>query len=89
LLEASLMAAQSLEDKFREIILRWIESIQRNILWLLSVIRDASLVIARASYSVMLIMGVILWAAGIQRYMARRLIVGGAIIALVTEILLG
>jgi len=84
-----LTVSQSLEERFRQVILEWVEAVERNILWLLSVVRDASLIVARASYSVMLILGVILWAAGVQRYLARRLIIGGSILALVTEILLG
>ncbi|MCS7363890.1 MAG: hypothetical protein NDF54_00430 [archaeon GB-1867-035] len=79
---------QSLEEKFREMILNWIKAIERNVSWLISTITTTTLIIARTSYSSMIILGVILWASGIQRYFGRKLIIGGSIIALISEILL-
>ncbi|HID16399.1 MAG TPA: hypothetical protein EYP16_06335 [Candidatus Atribacteria bacterium] len=83
-----IMYSQSLEEKFRETILNWIKSIERNLSWLISTITTTTLIIARTSYSAMIILGVILWASGIQKYFGRKLIIGGSIIALISEILL-
>ncbi len=51
-------------------------------------IRNAALTIARGSYGTMLIVGILLWATGVNRYIGRRLVIGGSIIALLSEILL-
>ncbi|MCS7368536.1 MAG: hypothetical protein NDF57_02355 [archaeon GBS-70-058] len=50
-------------------------------------IKDAALTIGRASYSSMIIIGIIMWCMNIQKYYARRLIYGGIILALITELL--
>lgn len=84
----TIIYSQNIEEKFREIILNWIEAIERNLSWLASTITTTTLMIARTSYSAMIIVGVVLWASGLQRYFGRKLIIGGSIIALISEILL-
>lgn len=78
---------QSLEEKFRNIIYDWMQSIERNLIWLISTIKDTTIMIGRASYTSMIIIGIILWSMNIQKYLARKLIYGGIIIALLTEII--
>jgi hypothetical protein len=81
------MITQSLEDKFRDIISNWINNLEKNIIWIVSMIKDAALTIGRASYSSMIIIGIVMWCMNIQKYYARRLIYGGVILALITELL--
>jgi hypothetical protein len=82
-----IMVTQSLEEKFRDIVSSWIRDVEENIVWITSMIKDAALTIGRASYSSMIIIGVIMWCMNIQKYYARRLIYGGIILALITELL--
>jgi len=84
----SLIVEISMEEKFRELILKILEAIERNILWLMNTVKVVALHIARGSYFTMMILGIILWATGLNRYMGRRLMIGGSIIALLSEILL-
>lgn len=78
---------QNLEDQFREIIQNWIKKIEENIIWFISTIKEAALTIGRASYSSMIILGIILWCMNLQKYYAKRLIYGGIILALIVELL--
>lgn len=84
----TIINSQSIEERFREAILGWMKAIERNVIWLLSTITTTALIIARTSYTTMIILGVILWASGLQRYFGRKLIIGGSIIALISEVLL-
>ncbi|MEM0084892.1 MAG: hypothetical protein QW743_06375 [Candidatus Methanomethylicia archaeon] len=78
---------QTLEDRFKDIIYNWIKKIEENIIWIVSTIKDAALTIGRASYSSMIIIGIILWCMNIQKYYAKRLIYGGVALALIIEVL--
>lgn len=78
---------QTLEDRFKDIIYNWIKKIEENVIWIISTIKDVALTIGRASYSSMIILGIILWCMNIQKYYAKRLIYGGVILALIIEVL--
>ncbi|MEM0211499.1 MAG: hypothetical protein QXO82_02110 [Candidatus Methanomethylicia archaeon] len=78
---------QTLEDRFKDIIYNWIKKIEENIIWIVSTIKDVALTIGRASYSSMIIIGIILWCMNIQKYYAKRLIYGGVALALIIEVL--
>ena len=84
-----LIIQQTIEEKFREMITNWIQSIQQNIIWLLTTVKDATINIGRATYGSMIIIGIVMWASGTQRYLSRKLIIGGSIIAIITELLSG
>ena len=84
-----LIIQQTIEEKFREMITNWIQSIQQNIIWLLTTVKDATITIGRATYGSMIIIGIVMWASGTQRYLSRKLIIGGSIIAIITELLSG
>ncbi|MCS7097285.1 MAG: hypothetical protein NZ926_02335 [Candidatus Methanomethylicia archaeon] len=78
---------EGLEEKFREIIFNWLKRVEENIIWIISILKDTALTISRASYSSMIIIGMILWCMNIQKYYAKRLVYGGILLALITELI--
>ena len=76
-------------SKVKEKVDAFLTGVQELFLFTLQRGLEVLITIARASYLVLGLLGIVLWGTGVSPYRGRHLIVGAVVLAIVTEVLRG